>query len=116
DCEAIEPGATTVTCPEGAISPGLINTHEHITYSQNDPAPDTGERYEHRHQWRRGLGGPTEIPASGAQGPANQPAVRWGELRFLLSGATSLVGSGTGSGFLRNLDKETKEGLDVPSV
>lgn len=117
DCAAIEPGATTVTCPEGAISPGLINTHEHITYAQNDPAPDTGERYEHRHHWRRGLGGHTEIPASPApDGAPRTAAVRWGELRFLLSGATSLVGSGTGAGFLRNLDKETKEGLDVPSV
>lgn len=113
DCAAIEPDATTVTCPEGAISPGLINTHEHITYANNDPATDTGERYEHRHQWRRGLDGHTEIDVPGG---ANSDQVRFGELRFLLSGATSLVGSGSASGLLRNLDRNDKEGLDVPSV
>ena len=49
-----------ITCPDGAISPGLINTHDHITFTQNPPYTDTGERYEHRHEWRKGLDGHTE--------------------------------------------------------
>ena len=36
------------------MSPGLINTHDHITFTQNSPYNDTGERYEDRHQWRKG--------------------------------------------------------------
>ena len=28
-------GATTIACPTGVVSPGLINTHDHITYAQN---------------------------------------------------------------------------------
>jgi len=108
DCEATANGATRIECPEAVVSPGLINTHEHITYAQNSPYTDTGERYEHRHEWRKGQNGHTQIPAAGG---ASQDEIRWGELRFMLSGATSLVGSGSATGFLRNLDKDAQEGL-----
>ncbi len=108
DCDAA--GATEIVCPEAVISPGLINTHEHITYAQNSPYTDTGERYEHRHEWRKGQNGHTQIPAAGG---ASQDEIRWGELRFMMSGATSLVGSGSATGFLRNLDKDAQEGLGI---
>jgi cysteine-rich repeat protein len=102
DCASQASGATRVVCPEGVVSPGLINAHDHITYVQNDPYTDTGERYEHRHDWRRGLNGHTEINASGG---ASSDAKRWAELRFVLSGATSTIGSGEQEGLLRNLDR-----------
>src|SRR5688572_32316100 len=35
DCAADE--QVVVTCPDAAISPGLINTHDHITYTHNQP-------------------------------------------------------------------------------
>ncbi len=112
DCTAAS-GATLVQCPEAVISPGLINTHEHITFAQNLPYTDTGERYEHRHDWRKGLHGHTKITS---QGSSSQAEVQWGELRFLLSGATSLVGSGSAPGFLRNLDRDDQEGLGIEPV
>jgi large repetitive protein len=102
DCADEAAGATRVVCPEGVISPGLINAHDHITFIQNSPYTDTGERYEHRHDWRRGLNGHTEIDANGS---ASDDAKLWGELRFLMSGATSTIGSGEVEGFLRNLDR-----------
>ena len=106
-------GATEITCPAGIISPSLINSHDHITFIQNSPYNDTGERYEHRHDWRRGLNGHTEINASGG---ASGDQIRWGELRFLMGGATSTVGSGSATGFLRNLDRSAQEGLNQPEV
>ncbi|MBW2456097.1 MAG: DUF4215 domain-containing protein, partial [Deltaproteobacteria bacterium] len=124
-CHALFPdeadGATEINClgdvengqSSAVISPGLINPHDHITYAHNPPYTDTGERYEHRHEWRRGLNGHTDIPYSGG---ASTDEVRWGELRFLLGGATSTVGSGSATGFLRNLDRGDQEGLGQPPV
>jgi len=112
-CKAKAASATQVVCPTGVVSPALINTHDHITYAQNPPYTNTGERYEHRHEWRKGLDGHTKIPAPGSAS-ANQ--IRWAELRFLFGGATSTVGSGGQTGILRNLDKTTQEGLGQPPV
>lgn len=113
-CKALAAAATRITCPTGVISPGLINPHDHLTYTQNNPYHDTGERYEHRNDWRTGQNGHTPIPyESGAT--LNQ--ISWGELRFLLGGATSTVGAGGAPGLVRNLDIATaEEGLNETPV
>lgn len=112
-CNCAAGNETVISCPDGAISPGLINTHDHITFTQNLPYTDSGERYEHRHQWRRGQDGHPQIPSSGG---ASQDQIRWGELRFLMGGATSIVGSGGQPGLLRNLDSANQEGLSQGQV
>jgi len=114
DCAAQVPGATVITCAKGAVSPGLINDHDHITYTQNAPYTDTGERYEQRHDWRKGLRGHTKISAAGS---ASSDQKSWGELRQLLGGTTSLVGSGSAPGLVRNLDvASAEEGLGQKAV
>lgn len=113
DCSAQAGGATTITCPNAVIAPGLINSHDHITYAHNFPAKDTGERYEHRHEWRRGKNGHTKIPYDSG---ATSDQVRWGELRFLVGGGTSTIGSGSATGVLRNLDRSAQEGLNQKPV
>jgi imidazolonepropionase-like amidohydrolase len=108
DCSAQATGATRIRCPKGVISPGLVNTHDHLTFSQNVPYTDTGERYEQRHDWRLGLRGHTKITSTGS---ATTSQIQWGELRFVMGGATSTAGAGSASGFLRNLDSANQEGL-----
>jgi hypothetical protein len=108
-CNCAAGGETTITCGDATISPGFINTHDHITFTQDPPAADSGERYEDRQQWRKGLDGHHKIPAPGG---ATTDQVRWGELRFVMSGATSTVGSGGVAGLVRNLDKTLQEGLN----
>jgi imidazolonepropionase-like amidohydrolase len=113
-CDCAAGGETTISCPDAAISPGLINTHDHITYTHNAPYHDTGERYEDRQQWREGLDKHADIPAPGS---ATSEQVSWGELRFVMGGATSIVGSGGAAGFARNLDRATlQEGLGKKEV
>jgi imidazolonepropionase-like amidohydrolase len=113
-CDCAQGGETTIVCPSGTVSPGLINTHEHITFQQAEPYTDTGERYEHRHHWRKGSGGHTKIPATGG---ASGVRISFAELRYVMGGATSIVGSGGQVGLLRNLDNTTnQEGLNHTAV
>jgi cysteine-rich repeat protein len=122
DCsgEALAAKATRVSCPEGVISPALINAHDHIDY-QTPPRPSREERYEHRHDWRTGKNGHTSVPSGGTV-PAEEEYLRyWAELRQVMSGTTAVVGaSGSGrSGFLRDLalgSNASMEGLNEPAV
>ncbi|KAJ1326657.1 5-methylthioadenosine/S-adenosylhomocysteine deaminase [Microdochium nivale] len=99
--------------PDSVISPGFINTHEHIEFSTVRPLADIGERVDHRHDWRVGLRGHTARPApvNTTAGTADD-ATRWGELRHLLSGTTSIVGGQMVPGLVRNLDYA--DGLEEP--
>jgi cytosine/adenosine deaminase-related metal-dependent hydrolase len=109
DCSAMAGGASTVTCAQGAISPSLINAHDHLLFSQEPPATDTGERYEQRNDWREGLRGHTKIRSNGNATTAQK---QWGELRMLMGGATATVGAASSAGLVRNLDyHDYEEGL-----
>jgi cytosine/adenosine deaminase-related metal-dependent hydrolase len=115
DCADEAPEDTLiVTCPDGVISPGLINSHDHIRYAHNRPVNlNSDERFDHRHDWREGRRGHTEISAGGSR--STRENVLYGETRMLLAGATSIAGSISGvdsAGLLRNLDSNSdNEGL-----
>jgi len=94
-------GATRVDCADAVISPGLINPHDHITYTEGSPIDHGATRYNHRHEWRRTLSAPQNSHGTGA----TSAGTRWGEVRMLLSGVTSMVGSGGATGMVRNLDR-----------
>ncbi len=109
--------ATQLVCPRAVVSPGLINAHDHISF-QASPQMRTTERYEHRHDWRIPNNGHTRI-ASGTSNVVT--AIRWAELRQVMSGTTSIVGATyntTGNpGMLRNLDSPSGLlGLTNPTV
>ena len=97
-------GATRVSCPDGVLSPGLINGHEHLTF-QGTPYTRTDERYEHRHDWRTGMRrGHVRIRSNMTEGEAETELA---ELRMVMGGATSVNGSGGRTGFVRNVDRES---------
>ncbi|MFC2172566.1 amidohydrolase family protein [Acidobacteriota bacterium] len=95
--DALASGATRIECAEGVVSPGLINAHDHLYYSQNFPFPATDERYDHRNDWR-------SDPAVSSPPDSEQAAVTWTELRQVMIGTTAIAGAGYEIGFLRNLD------------
>jgi cytosine/adenosine deaminase-related metal-dependent hydrolase len=102
NCRRVWPHATRLVCEGMVLSPGLINTHDHIDFSHVAPRPDTGERFEHRHEWRKGLDG--HLSKENFEADHDRRVIAWGELRFLVGGTTSTVGGDMAPGLLRNLD------------
>ena len=100
-----QPEEILITCADSVISPGMINAHDHITYSNARPAVWGEERYEHRHDWRKGIHEHT--PISGPSTTHNEIV----ELRQMMGGATSVFGSGKVRGLVRNLDEEVVGGV-----
>jgi cytosine/adenosine deaminase-related metal-dependent hydrolase len=87
--------ATKIDCAQGVVSPGLINTHDHLSFDQNAPFPATDVRYEHRNDWR---------PTSGVAENRSPARMAWSELRQLITGTTTITGASGVVGFIRNLD------------
>jgi hypothetical protein len=112
NCESQGAGAQRLECGHVVVSPGLINSHDHITWASGAPSAVITERFDHRDDWREGLEGHTKIYEGGSSSLTE--AVGLGELRFVMGGATSTIASGSVNGFLRNLDTNTQgrqEGL-----
>ncbi|MBI5482058.1 MAG: amidohydrolase family protein [Deltaproteobacteria bacterium] len=105
-------GATLVECAKGVISPGLLNVHDHIKWNGTAPVGHGDIRYDHRHEWRKGLNGKPKLSTPQT---AATTAVQWGELRQVIAGTTSLMGEGEADGLLRNLDGDNL-GLSQPTV
>jgi len=101
--------ATLIECPSAVISPGLINPHDHTEYATVGPEPHGTIRYEYRNDWDRGADGATPLPsvvnaAYLDAGTAQIDAVIAAqELRLVLGGGTSVIGSGGVNGLARNL-------------
>ncbi len=111
DCGTPAEADAALTCADTVVSPGLINTHDHITFANNWPIGDGPDRYEHRHDWRKGLNGHATLPYDGGASPEE---VLGAELRFVMGGATSTASAGSRSGLLRNLDSSGDlEGLQI---
>ena len=105
--------ATKVDCPKGVVSPGLINTHDHLGWTRYAPVPST-VRYDHRHEWRTGKNGKPKVKYSGSSYKTESMA--WGELRMIIGGATSIMAATSGASKLaRNLDGKN-EGLTSGTV
>ncbi|PIE05494.1 MAG: hypothetical protein CSA75_04460, partial [Sorangium cellulosum] len=100
DCDTR--GADTLICSHVVASPGLINAHDHIDYNENYPLTPKDERYQHRHDWRKGVSRPdgnyTKLKAKGHN------SVAYAEVRMLLSGVTSVAGYAHTPNLVRNLD------------
>jgi len=117
DCSG-QPGfatATRITCADGVAAPGLINLHDHINWADSPPVDHGLERFDHRHDWRKGLRGHVKLTIPFSTG--TDWGRSWCELRHLLAGTTSMIGSGSAPAFVRNLDTITdQDGLGQDPV
>jgi hypothetical protein len=98
------------------ISPGLVNPHDHTDYATVAPIDHDDVRYQHRNDWRTGAEGATPLPT--VDNTSNTYVNAAAELRFVLGGTTSMVGSGGVKGLVRNLaaydNTSLLEGLSGP--
>ena len=119
DCSEFTQDATIINCGNNVISPAMINAHDHIRYTHNDPGALkqwVNERYNHRHEWRKGKNGHTNLQSHMNMNAANEAQQAWGELRNLMAGTTVMAGSGGVNGFLRNVDKNKNDGVTLNDV
>jgi imidazolonepropionase-like amidohydrolase len=93
--------ATRVECPGGVISPGLVNAHDHTEFATRAPEGHGTIRYQYRNDWEHGADGATPLPTVSYTSSA--PIIAAQELRLVLGGGTSVVGTGGVQGLARNL-------------
>ncbi|HEX8794594.1 MAG TPA: hypothetical protein VF765_26795, partial [Polyangiaceae bacterium] len=84
--------ATRVACTDAVVAPGFVNAHDHTTYDLDPPVDHGDIRYQHRNEWRTGADGAMALPSQAAI--YDSLSVGAIELRFLVSGVTSIVGVG----------------------
>ncbi len=111
--------ATVIDCAKGVIAPALINTHDHTNFATVPPEAHGDTRYDHRNDWRTGADGFT--PLRSVPSTSDAPTIAAQELRFIVGGATSVIGSGGVAGLARNLaaydtPTDETEGLKGPTV
>jgi large repetitive protein len=106
--------ATVYECAKGVISPGLINSHDHLGFTTAHPVVTT-TKYDHRHEWRKGKNGKPKVSQQSNKAEGKDDGERWGELRMIIGGATSIMGYQDVDKLLRNLDGDD-EGLASDSA
>ena len=85
--------ASEILCPEGVISPGMINAHTHTGYDSNFPTT-LDDRFEHRNDWRPYYSWPS----------GEYLQRMYAEIRHVISGTTATVSGSYIAGMAFNLD------------
>jgi hypothetical protein len=85
--------STEITCPDGVISPGMINAHTHTTYDSHFPTT-LEDRYEHRNDWRQHYWWPS----------GQDLQMGYAEIRHVMAGTTATVSGSYSPGLAFNLD------------
>jgi cytosine/adenosine deaminase-related metal-dependent hydrolase len=110
--------ATVLSCPGGVVSAGLINAHDHTDYNTAPPIAHGTTRWDHRNGWRTGTGGEPTLKEPSTS--TDSKVLAAAEMRFLMSGVTTLNGSGGVDGLVRNVanykNQEQLEGLTGKTV
>ena len=96
-CEAHpEQERATIIDTHGIISPGLIDAHNHVAYNfLPEWVPPAGSVFTNRYQWADDPSYEAHIAPYANNRSSNThfcPAARWGELRSVLHGTTTMMG------------------------
>lgn len=105
---------TIIDAGRHILAPGFINAHDHLAYNHRGPYYEYAfyktERYNHRRDWSGGCRGYEKRQNAKTGRPE---FLIWNELRQVVAGTTSNVGTGGYPGFLRNFGDVPNEGLTL---
>jgi len=108
DCSA-EMGAMDATIIDtgGVISPGLIDSHNHLPYNfLPEWVPDPLRVFGNRYEWSDVVGYESHIEPYSAHrstGTHYCPGAKWGELRAMVHGVTTIMGQSLVQGCINRL-------------
>jgi len=108
DCSG-EPGAAGVTVIEthGTISPGLIDAHNHLPYNfLPEWVPDPMRLFGNRYEWADDAAYEEHVlpyTAHRSSGSHFCPGAKWGELRAIVHGTTTVQGQSLRQGCIDRL-------------
>jgi len=119
DCTS-DPMAADVTIIDthATITAGLIDAHNHLTYNfLPEWVPDPLRIFGNRYEWRGDAQYRAHVAPEGDSAGATQcAAIRWGELRSMIHGTTTMQGQSPtrscGNGLVRNADHAHGLGSD----
>lgn len=108
DCSgAAGASAATIIDTHGVISPGLIDAHNHLPYNfLPEWVPDPMRLFGNRYEWADDPGYEEHIrpyTAHRSSGTHFCPAAKWGELRALVHGTTTVQGQSLRQGCIDRL-------------
>jgi cytosine/adenosine deaminase-related metal-dependent hydrolase len=92
---SLVPSGVKIIETGGVIAPGLVDLHNHVAYDFI-PFWYAGQRYQDRYQWARTKGYETAVktPYNAVKNAGHMcEAVKYGELRAIVGGTTSIEGS-----------------------
>jgi cytosine/adenosine deaminase-related metal-dependent hydrolase len=106
DCSAEASGVTVIETT-GVISPGLVDAHNHITYDfLPEWVPDPPVLFDNRYVWSDDPSYEEHIrpyAAHGSTGTHFCPGAKWGELRAIVHGTTTVQGQSQAQGCIDRL-------------
>jgi len=92
---SLVPSGTPIIETHGVIAPGLVDLHNHVAYDFV-PFWNAGKRFQNRYQWARTSAYETAVktPYNAVKNAGHMcEAIKYGELRALVGGTTSIQGS-----------------------
>lgn len=113
--EKMSPKPKIIECTDCIISPGFINSHDHLYYNHNKPLSTLEAKYTNRNEWRKCGNNP--LPA--IEGNNYWKVRAWSEIRQLISGTTSIAGFGGINGIVRNFSDNnltSQQGLGIENI
>ncbi len=114
------PGATVIRVTDAYVFPGFIDAHNHVAYNVF-PKWSPPQQYQNRGQWQGSTAYKTfKAPYNQLKATLLCEMVKWGEIKALLSGVTTIQGTAPNRAcfriLIRNAENQNELGLNPKHI